>query len=150
MRNKHVQFQQKKNKAPFVIECLMDDMIDCVKMNLVDFFNKNNIFHPICVDLRFEDQIEIVKDFNYVNEDNDAQLGNHIVAFNKKNMKFRYGKYIKNIDNNTYILRNKYRGIQVIRNEYYIFEKKYKNKNNKLRDCLENILNGTIKIKKNI
>ena len=148
MRKKHVLFQEKKNKPPFEIECLMDDMVDQVKINLIPFFKKNNIFHPISVDLRFEEEIEMLKDYQYVEINEEPKIGYHILAFHKNTLKYKYGRYIKYLEDDMYLIRNRYRGLQITKEDYYIFQKKTQNKNNQLRQHLEDILNGNIKIKK--
>lgn len=148
MRKKHVIFQEKKNKPPFEIECLMDDMIEQVKLNLIQFFKKNNIFHPINVDLRFEEQIEMLKDYQYVEEDKEPTIGYHLLGFHKNSLRYKYGRYIKYLKDDIYLIRNKYRGLQISKEEHYIFQKKAPSKNNQLRQHLEDILNGNIKIKK--
>ena len=148
MKKKHVLFQEKKNKPPFEIECLMDDMIDQVKINLIPFFKKQNIFHPISVDLRFDEKVEMLKDYKYIEENDNPNIGYHMLAFHKNTFKYKYGRYIKRLEDNIYLIRNRYRGLQVSKETHYIFQKKTRNKDNQLRQQLENILNGNIKIKK--
>lgn len=148
IRKKYVSFQEKENKPPFEIECLMDDIIDEVKLNLIDFFKKHNIFHPIVLDLRFDEHFDIIKDYQYIDVKGKPTIGYQMLAFHKNTLKYKYGRYVKEIECGNYLIMNRYRGFQVNHKEYYLFQKKSQSKNNLLRQQLENILNGNIKIKK--
>jgi len=148
MRDKFVAFKEKENKPPFEIELLIEDMMDDIKNNLKSHFFKHKINHPILIDIRLDDFTDDLKDYHLLENADEGKNGFYTLAFNKETMLKNYGFLIKNVENEFYVLRNRYRTRDFRFSDYYVYQKQIKSKNMQIRDCFKDILNGSIKIKK--
>ena len=146
-----IEFIESKCNPILEIKLLLNDMIDNVYDNIINEYKENNIDDLILIDKRldfFRDELKYTKYFDSYDE--LPKIENKIYIFQKETFKHLVG-IISEINDNNFIIKKKNNKYVININEYYIFYKdnktKEEEKNNQIRVFLENILNNKIKIK---
>ena len=146
-----VDFIENKYNPILEIKLLLNDMIDGVYDNIIQDYKKNNIDDLILIDKRldfFRNELKYTKYFD--NYDELPKIDNKIYIFHKETFKHLVG-ILNEINDDNFIVKRKSSKYEINIDEYYIFYKDNKTKeeeeNDRIRIFLENILNNKIKIK---
>lgn len=148
-----IDFIENKNKINIEIEIIMEDMIDSIYDNIIDYYKTNKINDIILIDKKLDPIRNKLINMNFYTNDNQLKE-NYIVYAISKNVEYTKKGIIDRIEENSIILkkRQKSRLFRIINDDYYIFYKEKntieEEKNNQLKNLLKNILNNKIKIKK--
>lgn len=152
VKNKNIEFIEKKNKPLFDVEYLMEDMIDIIYQRTKEYYIENDINDIILIDPRLDIWRNKLVNCKYLKEDDEIGIHNYIYSFNKKSFKINYGILYK-IINNIFYLKGKKGYFQIDRTKCNIFYIQLKNnkekKNDNMRNIFQNILNNKIKVTKN-
>lgn len=149
---KNIHFIEKENKPLFDVELTVEYLMNDIYKNIIDYYKENKINDIILIDHRLDTWRNKLIGCKFL-ENNNLMMGTnkYLYVFNKNNFIVRYGFLCK--ETPTYIfIKGKQTSYKIIKKDYYIFYKnnmtKKEKENEKLRNCLENLLNKKIRIKK--
>jgi len=150
---KNIEFIERKNKPLYEIEIVIDDIIDNVYENMINYYKQKNINDIILIDKRLDTQRKMLIDFTYLQKgDYFLDTNKYICAYHLKSFQHLFG-YLCRSEKDFIIIKGKIRSYKLYLNDYHIFfiEKKSKKQkeNEKMRNMFKNILDNKIKIKKN-
>lgn len=148
-----IDFIENKNKIDIEIEIIMEDIIDSVYDNIVDYYKTNKINDIILINKKLDPIRNKLINMNFLTNNNQLKE-NYMVYAISKNVEYTKKGIIDRIEEKSIILkkRQKSRLFRIINDDYYVFYKEKKTieeeKNDQLKNLLKNILNNKIKIKK--
>lgn len=148
-----IDFIENKNKIDIEIEIIMEDIIDSVYDNIVDYYKTNKINDIILINKKLDPIRNKLINMNFLKNNNQLKE-NYMVYAISKNVEYTKKGIIDRIEEKSIILkkRQKSRLFRIINDDYYVFYKEKKTieeeKNDQLKNLLKNILNNKIKIKK--
>jgi len=148
-----IDFIENKNKIDIEIEIIMEDIIDSVYDNIVDYYKTNKINDIILINKKLDPIRNKLINMNFLTNNNQLKE-NYMVYAISKNVEYTKKGIIDRIEEKSIILkkRQKSRLFKIINDDYYVFYKEKKTieeeKNDQLKNLLKNILNNKIKIKK--
>ena len=148
-----IEFIENKNKIDIEIEIIMEDIIDCVYDNIVDYYKTNKINDIILINKKLDPIRNKLINMKFLTNNNQLKE-NYMVYAISKNVEYTKKGIIDRIEEKSIILkkRQKSRLFRIINDDYYVFYKEKKTieeeKNDQLKNLLKNILNNKIKIKK--
>jgi hypothetical protein len=148
-----IDFIENKNKIDIEIEIIMEDIIDSVYDNIVDYYKTNKINDIILINKKLDPIRNKLINMNFLTNNNQLKE-NYMVYAISKNVEYTKKGIIDRIEEKSIILkkRQKSRLFRILNDDYYVFYKEKKTieeeKNDQLKNLLKNILNNKIKIKK--
>lgn len=148
-----IDFIENKNIVDIDIQLLMENMIDKIYDNIIDYYKKNKINDIILIDKRLDPLRNRLIYMNFLTNNNQLKE-NHVILAISKNIEYTQKGIVDRVEDNLIILkkRQKARLFKININEYYVFFKEKKTpqqeKNDHLKCLLNCILNNKIKIKK--
>ena len=148
-----IDFIENKNKIDIEIEIIMEDIIDSVYDNIVDYYKTNKINYKILINKKLDPIRNKLINMNFLTNNNQLKE-NYMVYAISKNVEYTKKGIIDRIEEKSIILkkRQKSRLFRILNDDYYVFYKEKKTieeeKNDQLKNLLKNILNNKIKIKK--
>ena len=149
----NIEFIENKNKIDLDIKLLMEDMINNVYDEIINYYKENNINDIILIDKRLDIIRNKLINTKLLKNNKELKEG-YIVYAISKNIEYSKKGIIDTIEENSIILKKRERSrlFRINNNEYYIFYKEKKTneeeKNDQLKNLLNNILNNKIRIKK--
>ena len=148
-----VEFIENKNIVNIDIQLLMEDIIDKVYDNIIEYYKKNKINDIILIDKRLDLIRNRLIYMKFLTNKNQLKE-NHVVLAITKNIENTENGIVDRVEDNFIILkkRQKARLFKINMDDYYVFFKEKKTpqqeKNDHLKSLLNCILNNKIKIKK--